>query len=234
VNSALKSCIGNSESDFHVTHIRDRVFRFTVISKAFGFLVYNLRSFSCPSFICHFHLSGFGGPNWVHEHSLWLAEKESSWQTTSRRNPPLTGANVLLVASRSFADVARSTHLDPISSDRVPSPRPDPALAACSNSIRGSSPTFDHSTHLDVAHPTHEPICGKCLALGHIRSECHFDFHCKSCHDYGHIQKELHFQATEKIIFRIKRKSPKSPHVIPMPIHLPRCFPLHRLLHQKT
>jgi hypothetical protein len=122
VNSALKYCIGNSESDFHVTHIRDRVFRFIVISKAVGFLVYNLRSFSCLSFICHFHLLGFGGPNWVHEHSLWLAEQESSWQTMSHRNPPLTGANVIPVASRSFADVARSTHLDPISSDLVPSP----------------------------------------------------------------------------------------------------------------
>jgi hypothetical protein len=64
VNSALRSSIGSHDADFHVIHIRERVFRFSVISKVVGFMVYNLKSFSCPSFACHFFLWGSGGPNW--------------------------------------------------------------------------------------------------------------------------------------------------------------------------
>jgi hypothetical protein len=93
VNSALRSCIGSHDADFHVIHIRERVFRFSVISKAVGFMVYNLKSFACPSFACHFFLWGLGGPNWSREHSLWLSEQASSWHPVAHRRPPLTGAN---------------------------------------------------------------------------------------------------------------------------------------------
>jgi hypothetical protein len=109
VNSALRSCIGSLDADFHVIHIWEHVFRFSVISKAVGFMVYNLKTFSCPSFVCHFFLWGSGGPNWSREHSLWLAEQESSWQPVSRRRPPLTGANAMPLARPCcYADAARS------------------------------------------------------------------------------------------------------------------------------
>jgi hypothetical protein len=115
VNLALRSCIGLSDADFHVIHIRERVFHFLVISKAVGSMVYNLRSFSCPSFVCHFFLWGSGGPNWSRERSLWIAEQESSWQLVSRRRPPLTGANAIpLVRPRSYADAARSIRRDTV------------------------------------------------------------------------------------------------------------------------
>lgn len=52
VGHALHACLGGDPIGFHVSHIRGSVFKFSVASKAVGFLVYNLRSFSCPSFRC--------------------------------------------------------------------------------------------------------------------------------------------------------------------------------------
>ena len=72
VGLALEACIGGSASHLHVSHIRGQVFKFSVISKAVGFMIYRLRSFRCPSFTCHFHLWGFGGPPWIREYNLWL------------------------------------------------------------------------------------------------------------------------------------------------------------------
>jgi hypothetical protein len=120
VNNALISCIGDGEADFHVSMIRDRVFKFSVYSRAVGFMVYNLRSYTCSSLQCFFHLWGFGGLNWQREFELWSAEEHDSWTQIVRREPPLTGANTVPVATgRSFADVAKRLILDPKSSDHV-------------------------------------------------------------------------------------------------------------------
>jgi hypothetical protein len=118
VNNALKSCIGDDEAEFHVTQIRERVFKFSVFSHVVGFMVYNLRSYACPSFQCHFHLWGFGGPNLQREFALWTSEEQSNWISVSHWKSPLTGANIVLVAAgRSYADLASLPCLDPRSSD---------------------------------------------------------------------------------------------------------------------
>jgi hypothetical protein len=138
VNNALISCIGDGEADFHVSMIRDRVFKFYVYSRAVGFMVYNLRSYTCSSFQGFFHLWGFGGPNWQREFELWSTEEHASWTQIARRKTPLIGANAVPVAAcRSFADVAKRPILDPKSSDHVTVsvfPGQDPARMNISNS----------------------------------------------------------------------------------------------------
>jgi hypothetical protein len=81
-------------------------------------MIYNLRSFSCKSFQCFFHLWGSGAPNWQREFNDWCNEQSQDWQVVSNRKTPLTGANAIPVAAgRSYAEVAHDQHLDPFSSD---------------------------------------------------------------------------------------------------------------------
>jgi hypothetical protein len=117
VSIALQSCLGCDPSLIHVSCIHDRVFHFNVISKAVGFMIYNLSYFSCPDFKCYFHLWGFGGPQWIREHRAWLREIESEWHYVPSRSRSsscrlLTGANSIPILNpRSFADVV---HHDPM------------------------------------------------------------------------------------------------------------------------
>jgi hypothetical protein len=76
---ALESCIGGIAEDLMVQCLHDRVFRFFVASKAVGFMVHALRSFSCSSFKCYFHLWSNGGPFWYKEFIKWQAECDKEW-----------------------------------------------------------------------------------------------------------------------------------------------------------
>jgi hypothetical protein len=76
---ALESCIGGIAEDLMVQCLHDRVFRFSVASKAVGFMVHALRSFSCSSFKCYFHLWSNGGPFWYKEFIKWQAECDKEW-----------------------------------------------------------------------------------------------------------------------------------------------------------
>jgi hypothetical protein len=60
VTLVLQFGIGGPNVHLNVVHIRDRVFQITVYSKVVGFMINNLRSYSCHSFICYFHPWGFG------------------------------------------------------------------------------------------------------------------------------------------------------------------------------
>jgi hypothetical protein len=127
VGIAIHSCLGGNGNDLRISHIRDRTFKISVISKAVGFMIYNLRSFSCKSFQCFFHLWGSGAPNWQREFNDWTSKNSRDWQIVSRRKPPLTGANAILVtASRSYADVARNQRIDPNSTDLMHASRSPP------------------------------------------------------------------------------------------------------------
>jgi hypothetical protein len=107
VGIAIQSCLGGNGNDLHITHIRDQIFKITVVSKAVGFMIYNLRSFSCKSFLCYFHLWGSSAPNWQREFNDWISEQSQDWQIVTRRKTPLTGANAIPVAAgRSYAEVA--------------------------------------------------------------------------------------------------------------------------------
>jgi hypothetical protein len=79
VGIALEASIGGLCDDLMVTQLSDRVFWFSVNAKSVGFMVHDLRSFSCAQFKCYFHLWGHGGPNWSKEFSLWQKECDNDW-----------------------------------------------------------------------------------------------------------------------------------------------------------
>jgi hypothetical protein len=71
VSIALESCIGGLCDDLSVVQLSERSFRFSINSRAVGFMVYDLKSFSCAAFKCYFHLWGNGGPAWKREFAAW-------------------------------------------------------------------------------------------------------------------------------------------------------------------
>ncbi|KAM0885808.1 hypothetical protein ACQ4PT_030071 [Festuca glaucescens] len=79
VGISLESCIGGNCDDLSMKHLNERVYRFSVSSKSVGFMINALRSFSCSSFKCYFHLWGNGGPAWFREFSLWQSECDKEW-----------------------------------------------------------------------------------------------------------------------------------------------------------
>ncbi|TVU01464.1 hypothetical protein EJB05_53082, partial [Eragrostis curvula] len=93
VGIVLQSCLGGTAKDFRVSHLKDWCFRFEVHSKAVGFLIYNLRQFTCKSFAIHFALWGGGGPNRQREFAVWSDLQEKEW--------------TLVTPKRSYAAVAK-------------------------------------------------------------------------------------------------------------------------------
>ena len=143
IGIALKACTGGDPTKLYVSHIRGQVYKFSVISKVVGFMIYCLRSFSCPNFSCHFHLWGFGGPSWVREFNLWLYELGNEWTTVSRSNHGhLTGANAIPIGTRPSNPPPCSTpaanNSIPSSSDHVPTAG---GIHAIQNSIPGDPAT---------------------------------------------------------------------------------------------
>ena len=84
VKLALEACLGVDPDQISLIHLSGRTFRFSVYSKAIGFFIYKLRSYECAQFICFFHLWGSGGPNWIHEESLYYKELDAEWTTISK------------------------------------------------------------------------------------------------------------------------------------------------------
>ncbi|TVU04267.1 hypothetical protein EJB05_50163, partial [Eragrostis curvula] len=85
VGLVLQSCLGGSAADFRVQFLKDWCFRFEVHSKAVGFLINSLRSFSCQLFAIHFTLWGNGGPNWQREFAKWCEQQDQEWTLVTRK-----------------------------------------------------------------------------------------------------------------------------------------------------
>lgn len=85
VGLILQSCLGGSAKDFNVFHLSGWMFSFSVSCKNIGFMVYNLKNFSCKSFSIFFHLWGGGGPNWRKDLTLWCDEQEAEWTTVGSK-----------------------------------------------------------------------------------------------------------------------------------------------------
>lgn len=74
VGLILQAFLGGIAKDFNVFNLSGWMFNFPVSCKSIGFMVYNLKSFSCKSFSIFFHLWGGGGPNWRRDYALWCNE----------------------------------------------------------------------------------------------------------------------------------------------------------------
>lgn len=92
VSLILQSCLGGNAKNFNVFHLSGWMHGFSVSCKEVGFMVRNLKSFTCKSAIFFFHWSD-GGPNWRKDYALWCQE-EAQWTTVG--------------AKKSYADVVRS------------------------------------------------------------------------------------------------------------------------------
>lgn len=80
VGSILQATIGGLVTQFNVSLLSNRTFRFFVSSKQVGFYIADLRSFSCDAFYLEFHLWGNGGPNWRKEFALFQEAEFLSWK----------------------------------------------------------------------------------------------------------------------------------------------------------
>lgn len=103
--------LGGRTSDFRVSLLHGRVFKFVVSSKQVDFQIYKLGSYSCDLFKLYFHLWGNGGPAWIRETRFFAEEELKSWTHVPSRRPrsyaaavknvhPLTGANQVPIGSR--------------------------------------------------------------------------------------------------------------------------------------
>jgi hypothetical protein len=75
--------LGGTPSDFHVSFVKDRHFRFSVASRFVGFDVYAHKRIITAHFDVYFHLWRDGGANWKKELDKWKREEEASWQKVS-------------------------------------------------------------------------------------------------------------------------------------------------------
>jgi hypothetical protein len=189
-------------------------------------MIYNLRSYSCKSCQCFFHLWGSGAPNWQREYNDWCSEQSRDWQVVSHRKTPLTGANVVPVAAgRSYAEVARDQRLDPISSDLMHVSRSPPISNGWALDRRNvpspPRPTLLHRATDATSDPgMGRPPCSRCLAHGHARPACVSKVRCLAYYCYEHIKRNCLAQRPKAMIFRIKRKpleitSPASDLAVP-------------------
>jgi hypothetical protein len=91
VGLAQSACLGDSHDAFRVSHLRDRVFSFQVCSKDIGFMICDLRSYTCKDFNCFFHLWSNGGPNWRREEQIWYMEQDHEWTTVHHKSSRTSG-----------------------------------------------------------------------------------------------------------------------------------------------
>jgi hypothetical protein len=77
--------LGGAYESLDVMHLSGRVFHFSIISKAVGFLIQRKFSYECDYFKCYFHLWGSGGPNWIREESAWIKEMDQEWNIVTRK-----------------------------------------------------------------------------------------------------------------------------------------------------
>jgi hypothetical protein len=81
VGLVLQACFGDPASRFRVSCLRERVFRFSVDSRALGFQIYNAGKVVDPIFEFHISLWGNGGPNWIIEERKFYREEEEYWKS---------------------------------------------------------------------------------------------------------------------------------------------------------
>lgn len=81
VGILLQASLGGFAAGFNVSQLSDRVFQFSVFSKAVGFHIYNLKYIDRAEFRAFFNLWNHGGPNWIHEFRNFINEENANWWT---------------------------------------------------------------------------------------------------------------------------------------------------------
>ena len=188
VGVILQATLGGLASDFRVSQLGDRVFRFVVSTRAVGFYVRDLQSFECKLYKVSFHLWGNGGPNWKREFSLFSREEESSWEhvipTTKTRTtfaeivkgPPLSGANSIPLGRRSLFSRLRWPELEKTRA---------PPLPASKAKVRATAQSSNSNSNLNSARNT--IFCPRCLSPDHQRHRCNQPIRCRACMKTGHV-----------------------------------------------
>jgi hypothetical protein len=110
VGYLLQAALGGFAKGFNVSQLSDRVFRFSVFSKAVGFHVYNSKCIDRSEFRAFFNLWNHGGPNWTHEYRKFIQEENANWWIIKAKKkisfanivklPPLSGANAIPIHRR--------------------------------------------------------------------------------------------------------------------------------------
>jgi hypothetical protein len=110
VGYLFQASLGGFAKGFNVSQLSDRVFRFSIFSKAVGFHVYNSKCIDRSEFRAFFNLWNQGGPNWIHEYRKFIQEENANWWIIRGKKkisfanivklPPLSGANAVPIHSR--------------------------------------------------------------------------------------------------------------------------------------
>jgi hypothetical protein len=85
VGMALHSVLGGSPGGFHSVCVKPCHFRFSVASKAVGFLVRSLKRITTKKIDVYFHLWRDGGANWQIEFKDWEKEEEDQWTVVTNK-----------------------------------------------------------------------------------------------------------------------------------------------------
>jgi hypothetical protein len=84
ISVSLQACFGGKASQFQVSLLCGRVFRFAVASRSLGFEIYNSGKILEKDTVLYFHLWGRGGPNWEFEEKKFYLEQDSEWTLVQR------------------------------------------------------------------------------------------------------------------------------------------------------
>jgi hypothetical protein len=82
---SLHLVLGGSLGGYHIVCVQPCHFRFSVASKAVGFLVRALKWVTTTHFDVYFHLWSDGGANWRKELGAWEEEEANQWTLISRK-----------------------------------------------------------------------------------------------------------------------------------------------------
>lgn len=133
VSQALFSVLGGSSTCFHVRRESERQFRFSVASKAVGYMVYNLRRVIARHFDVYFHLWRDGGADWRRDQASWEKEEEDHWTVVTSKQSKKMAKKV------SFANPLKQGSLPSKFKPALPATSIQFGAFNCSINLHGSS-----------------------------------------------------------------------------------------------
>ncbi|CAL4991209.1 unnamed protein product [Urochloa decumbens] len=220
IGDILQAILGGLSKLFCVVELEDGLFKFSVSFKEVGLMVYDLQSFSCPTFKVFFHLwneKGLSaarasaisdrGPNyqWVEVNQK---NKKKSYAEAASSDVPLTGANCVPLRQQhsvfSRLDFRNISDLD-LKRCLRSAKNTAHALNAGSNSNLILKSSFNNGP---ASQPKSQPAftvpsqyskpmgwsaCSRCFSAKHTRPFCQGRIRCAACFRLGHLAARCHF-----------------------------------------